>query len=117
MAADSSQPPVSPPPFVRPFCVAALHKYIPPHLIGMPAQSPEDEDQRTGAQLGLSRPSAKDIYVEVASNARDELKRSTLSLAISGFAGGIFMGLSGLGVAVASAQLGASPAALFIAQM
>jgi formate-nitrite transporter family protein len=99
------------------FCVAALRKYIPPHLIGMPAQSPEDDDQRTGAQLGLSRPSAKDIYVEVASNARDELKRSTLSLAISGFAGGIFMGLSGLGVAVASAQLGASPAALFIAQM
>src|ERR1700743_1894963 len=68
-------------------------------------------------QKELSRPDAKEIYVQVAANARDELKRSALSLSISGFAGGMFMGLSGIGVAICTAQLGSSPASLFIAQM
>jgi formate/nitrite transporter FocA (FNT family) len=68
-------------------------------------------------QKELSRPSANEIYVEVATNARDELKRSVLSLGISGFAGGLFMGLSGLGVAISTARLGPSAISLFIAQM
>ena len=68
-------------------------------------------------QKELSRPSAKEIYVQVAGNARDELKRSVLSLSISGFAGGIFMGFSGLGVAISTALLGSSAMSLFIAQM
>ena len=68
-------------------------------------------------QKELSRPSAKEIYVQVAGNARDELKRSVLSLGISGFAGGIFMGFSGLGVAISTALLGSSAVSLFIAQM
>jgi len=77
-----------------------------------PAQSgwvePEKNEQssESGAEGGesyqknLARPSAEDIYKQVALNAKIELKRSTGALAISGFAGGIFMGLSGLGVAL-----------------
>ena len=74
------------------------------------------------AQKNLERPSAQDIYEQVANNARQELGRSGVSLAISGLAGGIFMGLSGLGNAIAIALLtapGATPtnAVLFIAKM
>jgi formate/nitrite transporter FocA (FNT family) len=56
-------------------------------------------------QKNLSRPSAEEIYTQVAKNARQELKRSSVSLAISGFAGGTFMGLSALGTALALALL------------
>jgi len=57
------------------------------------------------AQKNLERPSAQDIYEQVANNARQELGRSSVSLAISGLAGGIFMGLSALGTAIALAML------------
>jgi formate-nitrite transporter family protein len=74
------------------------------------------------AQKNLERPSAQDIYEQVANNARQELGRSSISLAISGLAGGIFMGLSALGNAIAIALLtptGAAPTAtvLFVAKM
>jgi formate/nitrite transporter FocA (FNT family) len=74
------------------------------------------------AQKNLERPSAQDIYEQVANNARQELGRSSLSLAISGLAGGIFMGLSALGTAIAIAMLtpaGTPPsgAVQFIAKM
>lgn len=74
------------------------------------------------AQKNLERPSAQDIYEQVANNARQELGRSSVAFAISGLAGGIFMGLSGLGNAIAIALLtapGAEPAnsTLFIAKM
>jgi formate-nitrite transporter family protein len=74
------------------------------------------------AQKNLERPSAQDIYEQVANNARQELGRSSASLAISGLAGGIFMGLSALGNAIAIALLtpaGAIPtnSTLFIAKM
>jgi formate/nitrite transporter FocA (FNT family) len=74
------------------------------------------------AQKNLERPSAQDIYEQVANNARQELGRSSVALAISGFAGGIFMGLSGLGNAIATALLtapGETPThtTLFIAKM
>lgn len=74
------------------------------------------------AQKNLERPSAQDIYEQVANNARQELGRSSVALAISGLAGGIFMGLSGLGNAIAIALLtapGAEPTntTLFIAKM
>ena len=39
-------------------------------------------------QKNLARPSAEDIYRQVATNARQELKRSNTSLGISGFGGG-----------------------------
>jgi formate/nitrite transporter FocA (FNT family) len=74
------------------------------------------------AQKNLERPSAQDIYEQVANNARQELGRSSVALAISGFAGGIFMGLSGLGNAIATTLLtapGETPThtTLFIAKM
>jgi formate/nitrite transporter FocA (FNT family) len=74
------------------------------------------------AQKNLERPSAQDIYEQVANNARQELGRSSISLAISGLAGGVFMGLSALGTAIAIAMLtppGATPSGTvqFIAKM
>lgn len=83
-----------------------------------PAPPPPAQD----AQKNLERPSAEEIYQQVASNARQELGRSTVSLVISGFAGGIFMGLSALGTAIALAMLNpagseASGSVQFIAKM
>ncbi|WP_433966915.1 hypothetical protein [Tunturiibacter gelidiferens] len=66
-----------------------------------PPAPPASQD----AQKNLERPSAQDIYEQVANNARQELGRSSISLAISGLAGGIFMGLSALGNAIAIALL------------
>ncbi len=73
-------------------------------------------------QKHLERPSAQEIFEQVANNARQELGRSTTSLAISGLAGGIFMGLSALGTAIALAMLttpGSEPSGIiqFIAKM
>ncbi|MGA8728114.1 MAG: formate/nitrite transporter family protein [Terracidiphilus sp.] len=73
-----------------------------------PAQQP---------QKNLSRPSAEEIYKQVATNARQELKRSTTSLGISGFGGGAFMGLSALGAASAVALLGNSPVGRIVSSM
>ena len=74
--------------------------------------APEESQQKD-----LSRPSAEDIYKQVAKNAQEELKRSSLSLAISGLTGGIFMGLSALGVGIALAHLGGSSGAFVISRM
>jgi formate/nitrite transporter FocA (FNT family) len=74
---------------------------MPFRLRRYPAQPPPAQD----AQKNLERPSAQDIYEQVANNARQELGRSSISLAISGLAGGIFMGLSALGTAIAIAML------------
>lgn len=66
------------------------------------------------AQKNLERPSAQDIFEQVSNNARQELGRSSVSLAVSGYAGGISMGLSALGNALAIALLtpaGAKPTA------
>jgi formate/nitrite transporter FocA (FNT family) len=83
-----------------------------------PAPPPPAQD----AQKNLERPSAEEIYQQVASNARQELGRSTVSLVISGFAGGTFMGLSALGTAIALAMLtppGSTPSGTveFLAKM
>ena len=84
-----------------------------------PAVQPEVSND---AQKHLARPSAQDIYEQVANNARQELGRSSVSLAISGFAGGIFMGLSAMGNAIAIALLtppGTAPTSTvqFVAKM
>lgn len=63
------------------------------------------EPPAQNAQKHLERPSAEEIYEQVANSARQELGRSTVSLVISGFAGGTFMGLSALGTAIALAML------------
>ena len=68
-------------------------------------------------QKNLSRPSAEDIYEQVAKNARQELKRPSLALCLSGFGGGVFMGLSALGPAIVLALLGTSAGAQMIARM
>jgi formate/nitrite transporter FocA (FNT family) len=74
---------------------------MPYRLRRYPPPPPANQD----AQKNLERPSAQDIYEQVANNARQELGRSGISLAISGLAGGIFMGLSALGNAIAIALL------------
>ena len=85
----------------------------------MPAKDNETEEEdaaveeegRTGnsgasmSQKNLQRPSAEEIYEQVSKNARKELDRSTLALFISGFGGGVFMGLSAMGTAIALTML------------
>jgi formate/nitrite transporter FocA (FNT family) len=78
---------------------------------------PTQQPAESKPQRNLSRPSAEDIYKQVATNAREELKRSSVALAISGFAGGMFMGLSALGTAIALAMLGHSNGAVMISRM
>jgi formate/nitrite transporter FocA (FNT family) len=81
-------------------------------------QEPETPTPSTeGKQKDLERPSAEDLYEQVATNARQELARSTVALGLSGFGAGAFMGLSALGTAIALAVLGASPGARIISRM
>ena len=68
-------------------------------------------------QMNLTRPSAEDIYRQVARNAKEELKRSNTSLAISGFTGGTFMGFSALGVGLVLSMLGSGPGAFVLSRM
>lgn len=80
----------------------------------------EIEEQKSaaeGKQKDLERPSAEDIYEQVATNARQELERSNIALALSGFGAGAFMGLSALGTAIAIAILGTSPHARIVSRM
>ena len=82
-------------------------------------RKPETNDD-TPAPVGqkhLARPSAEEIYNQVATNARQELRRSSLSLGISGFGGGAFMGLSAMGTALALSLLGTSDRAQLISRM
>ena len=85
---------------------------------GKKTESSGDEQETSGShQKNLARPSAEDIYQQVSSNAKEELKRSTISLAISGFTGGTFMGLSALGVGIMLAALGSSPRTFVLSRM
>lgn len=78
----------------------------------------KDPKASTGEhQKNLARPSAAEIYQQVAANARQELRRTTTSLCLSGFGGGAFMGLSALGTAIAMTEFGHLPAAHFISRM
>lgn len=89
-----------------------------PELENPTPESPDAAAVAAAAgQRNLGRPSAQEIYQEVAKNARRELSRTSLALAISGLAGGTFMGLSALGNAIAIATLGNSPYAEFISRM
>ncbi len=63
------------------------------------------------------RRTAREIFRHVENNAHDELRRSPQALAFSGLAGGLSMGLTGLGVAAAMSALGDIPARDFIAYM
>ena len=61
------------------------------------------------AQRDLDRPTAGQIYEQVALNGKRELRRSNVSLAISGIAGGLLMGLTGLSVGILMSMLGGTP--------
>ena len=79
-----------------------------------------EADPSAGAaqvQQELERPTATQIYAQVSKNARQELRRPARSLAISGFAGGITMGLTGLATAIARAELGTGGLAHFISNV
>lgn len=69
------------------------------------------------SQKHLDRPSAEEIYRQVARNAQAELKRSSFALAVSGVAGGLFMGLSGLGIGLAMVTMGDSPHAYALSRL
>ncbi len=81
-------------------------------------ESEEAPDSETsGRQKSLARPSAEEIYEQVASNAEQELARRSISLAVSGFTGGTFMGFSALGVGIILAVLGTGPRAFLLSRM
>ncbi len=81
------------------------------------ASAEQSSEPDAGSQKDLSRPSAEEIYRQVARNAKEELKRSSTSLAISGFTGGTFMGFSALGVGCILGLLGASPTSFILSRM
>jgi formate-nitrite transporter family protein len=62
--------------------------------------------QQVEATPETGRLTAPEIFGAAVDNARSELKRSPKSLAFSGLAGGLTMGLTGLGVASMRAVLG-----------
>lgn len=63
------------------------------------------------------RRTAREIFRGVEKNARDELRRSTHALAFSGLAGGLTMGLTGIGVAVTYVSVGDVPARQFLSYL
>lgn len=76
----------------------------------------QSEADSASSQRDLDRPTANQIYDQVARNARQELSRPVFALAVSGLAGGLTMGLTALSVSIALAELGNSASAKFIAQ-
>lgn len=60
------------------------------------------------------RLSAHEIFARVIDTAREELSRSNHALALSGLAGGITMGLTGMTVAIATVLLAESKAKEFV---
>lgn len=73
------------------------------------------EAQAQPAQRDLARPTAHQIFAQVADNARHELARPASALAVAGVVGGLTMGLTALSTSIAAAELGPSPNAQFIA--
>jgi formate/nitrite transporter FocA (FNT family) len=70
----------------------------------------EDAEASSSVQQDLDRPTANQIFNQVAQNARGELARTSVSLAISGVAGGLTMGLTGLSVSILLSMVGGTPA-------
>ena len=73
------------------------------------------EAQAQPAQRDLARPTAHQIFAQVADNARHELGRPVAALGVAGVVGGLTMGLTALSTSIVRAELGSSPNALFIA--
>ena len=76
---------------------------------------PAPEAAPEASQLNLDRPTAGEIYEQVSRNARQELDRPAIALAISGLAGGITMGLTALSVSIVTASLPPNAVSSFIA--
>lgn len=70
--------------------------------------------EAASAQQELERPTAIHIYEQVLRNARRELQRSSVALAVSGFVGGLVMGLTGLSVSSVTVVLGHGAEARFV---
>jgi formate/nitrite transporter FocA (FNT family) len=83
----------------------------------MPWSKKRQRAQEPKVLADLERPTAHQIFEQVARNARQELDRGASQLAISGLAGGMTMGLTALGSAVALTHLGSSPLATFISNL
>lgn len=73
--------------------------------------------QDTSATEQSLRRTAQEIFQHVENNAHEELRRSGHALAFSGLAGGISMGLTGLGVASTLAALPNAPNREFLAYL
>jgi formate/nitrite transporter FocA (FNT family) len=76
-----------------------------------------DKAMPQSQQRNLDRPTANEIFEQVSRNARRELQRPAIALAVSGIVGGLTMGLTGLSVSVIQAQLGPSAWAQFVAML
>ncbi len=70
----------------------------------------ENHSDSSSTQRDLDRPTASQIYEQVSLNAKRELTRKTLPLALSGVVGGLTMGLTGLSVSIMMAMVGSTPA-------
>ncbi len=70
----------------------------------------EEQGSASSTQKDLERPTASQIFNQVAENARGELARRPLPLAISGIAGGLLMGLTGMSVSILLSLVGNTPA-------
>jgi formate/nitrite transporter FocA (FNT family) len=77
----------------------------------------EEPDPKASKQHDLDRPTANQIFEQVSRNARRELSRPSLALAISGVVGGLTMGLTALSVSAVTAELGHNASAQFIAYL
>jgi formate/nitrite transporter FocA (FNT family) len=80
-------------------------------------RAPDESSATPTIQKDLARPSAEDIFEQVAANARQELQRPSFALGLSGFGAGLFIGLSALGTAIILAMLGTSPPVQMISRM
>ncbi|RRA49963.1 formate/nitrite transporter family protein [Acidipila sp. EB88] len=78
--------------------------------MALPAVERKRAVPEASTQQDLDRPTANQIYEQVALSGKRELERSNISLAISGLAGGLLMGLTGLSVAILMSMVGTTPA-------
>ena len=94
--------------------LSASKTIMPLPKIKLPVPS---DDASASVQRDLDRPTASEIYQQVSKNAKRELSRTNLALAVSGIVGGLTMGLTGLSVALVQAQLGNGAVSEFISML
>ncbi|MHB1699551.1 MAG: formate/nitrite transporter family protein [Acidobacteriaceae bacterium] len=77
----------------------------------------EAEASAESTQRQLDRPTADEIFEQVARNARGEIERSAMSLSVSGVAGGLAMGLTPLAMSISVVNLGDNPLGHLVAYL